>query len=441
MKAYFKFLTILLTLSLFSISIVGCTPNQDAKEATSSPNTKSESKQKTSITLALQVANIKEQEPSSYAIVQEFMKKYPDIIVTLEGSEKSEHIKKMKMMAQSDNLPDIFWMSPAASKELFNVDKLLDLSSFVKENGLDSRMDSNYLKANQLNGKQFGLPYQVLAGGFWYNKALFDKYKLEVPTTYEDLKKVVATFNANKIVTIAQGSKTPHSVWGYLTMISRYGFFEKIDNINNKTQSWNNPDFLNFYQKLEELAKLGAFPENLTTLDYYQAVQMFLSGEAAILNSGVWESKSITTSSIAKDVDFWWGPTFSDGVGNQKLSMIAPSSPLVVSKNVEKNKEKHDAVMKFLNFYYSDDATKIMIENGKLPIIKYNGQIDNEKNPILAKVINQMNAPDWTTAEEQPDHVTTDIVTSAMYDSIHGVMSKHYTPDEAIKVVEKALNK
>ncbi len=40
-----------------------------------------------------------------------------------------------------------------------------------------------------------------------------------------------------------------------------------------------------------------------------------------MLNSGVWDTKKFDQSSLAQSVYYWWGPTFSDGTGNQNVSM------------------------------------------------------------------------------------------------------------------------
>ena len=123
-------------------------------------------------------------------------------------------------------------------------------------------------------------------------------------------------------------------------MLTRYGYFDKIDNILAGKVKFNNPDFLKFYQKIDDLRTAGAFPENVSTLSYFQAVDMFAAGKAAMLDAGVWETKKLESSPIAKDVGFSWGPTFSDGVGNQKVAMVVGAAPLVASAEVEKGRSQ-----------------------------------------------------------------------------------------------------
>lgn len=420
---------------LFLLVTIGCskdlenTVNQNIKETIT-------------LNIAIHVANPKGQEPAFYTIVQTFMEKYPDIKIQLQGTEQKAHIKKIKMMAQTDSLPDIFWVLPSSAKELEDAGMLLDLAPFLENHpSILANLHPNMLDSYEKNGHQFGLPYQSLVTGIWYNKALFDKHNLKLPVTYDDLKIAVETFHANNIIPLAKGANDPYSVWAFLTMLSRYGYFDKIDSILEGEQSYNNDDFLNFYRKIAELRDLGAFPKNVANQNYFQAVQMFLNGEAAMLDAGIWETKKIEESSIAYDVGFWWGPTFTDGVGNQNISSIVPAAPLVVNKHIENDKDKYNAVMKFLDFYYSDKGANIMIDNQVAPITKFDGKIDADLHPVFASVMKEMNDSSWVSKPNQPDLIVAEGITDALYDSIYGVITGIYSPEEAIKVVENKITR
>jgi raffinose/stachyose/melibiose transport system substrate-binding protein len=55
---------------------------------------------------------------------------------------------------------------------------------------------------------------------------------------------------------------------------------------------------------------------------------MFLDGKAAMVDAGAWETARMQSSPIANSVGFWWGPTFANGVGNQRVSMMVPTARL-----------------------------------------------------------------------------------------------------------------
>ena len=47
-----------------------------------------------------------------------------------------------------------------------------------------------------MEGKQFGLPYQALVTGLWYNKALFAQYGLKIPK----LTMIIAAAKTFKVI-------------------------------------------------------------------------------------------------------------------------------------------------------------------------------------------------------------------------------------------------
>ncbi|WP_332694447.1 ABC transporter substrate-binding protein [Halalkalibacter lacteus] len=434
-KRYQSFLVLLLLI----LTIIGC--NKADENRSSAINHQSDIEQIT-IDLAIHAANPKRQEPALYEIIQKFMEQNPDINIMIHGTEQKAHVKKMKMLAQSNDLPDIFWVLPHTSTELKEARLLLDLSPFLDENRqLVEKFHANMLEPYNDNGQQFGLPYQPLVTGFWYNKALFDQYNVPLPETYQDLKEAVKLFEEQNIVTIAKGSQDPYSVWAFLTMLSRYGFFDKIDPILAGEESYQNQGFLQFYKNIDELRELGAFPKNVATLNYFQAVQMFLNGDAAMLDAGVWETNKIEESEIAEDVGFWWGPIFENGIEKQKVSSVVPSAPLVVSSKVKDDDEKNAGVMLFLKFYYSEEGAQIMLDNQVPPMIQFEGEVDEKNHSAFAKVMEQMNQPGWESQPNQPDLVVPSQVGDAINESIYGVINGIYSPEEALGVVNKKITK
>ncbi|MDY8026261.1 ABC transporter substrate-binding protein [Paenibacillus polymyxa] len=430
-------LSIILTACMLILSLAACGNNADSKNESATSKDGS-----ITLSIAMHVANVKEQEPYMYGIVEKFQEKYPNIKIDLTGSETQEHVKKMKMMSQSGKLPDIFWMLPAPAKEMNKEGMLLDLTDFLKSNPeIASSIDSQMVNGYKEGGKQFGLPYQALVTGLWYNKALFDQFNVKVPETYEELLAATKVFKANNIVTLAKGSKDTFSTWAFLGMLTRYGFFDKIDDIQSGKEKFDNPDFLKLFNKIDELRINGAFPENVSTLSYFQAVEMFTGGKAAMLDAGVWETQKIEQSPIAKTAAFSWGPTFSDGVGNQKIAMAVAAAPLVASAKVKEEPAKYDAVQKFFAFFYSQEGAAVMAENEAPPVVKYTGTIEKETYPVYAQVISMLNEPGWERPKAQPDLVVSEAVANQINDSIYGVINGIYQPEQALELIDQKTEK
>lgn len=419
--------TILLTVTTIFL-ITGCKETEDGT---------------ITITLGMHVADVESQEPATWAIIQAFEEANPNITVDIIGAETDNHVANMKILSQTDSLPDIFWMLPAPALEMQEAGNLLDLTEFLSEYPtVDGYLPQSMKDSANNDGFQYGLPYQPLVTGFWYNKALFEEYDVDEPvagTTFDELTDMVDVFAANDVATIAQGAKSPFSVWAWLTAYTRYGYYDRIDDILAGTDSFNNTDFVNFYSKIEELSDLGAFPENIATIDYFQAKDLFLQGQSAMFNSGHWDATAISEA-LGDDAGFWWGPTFSDGVGEQQMKMKVSSAPFVVSSSVADDSEIKDAVYKFLAFYYGEEAAIITVENSGIPVIDYVPDVDTSDNPAYTALLEALDLEDWVSPYAQPDLVVSTAVQNAMYDSLYGVMVGTYTPTEALEVIDTAID-
>ncbi|WP_316740830.1 extracellular solute-binding protein [Streptomyces sp. MK7] len=392
------------------------------------------------ITLSMQNPDSKTQDPATWQLVQEFNKKHPDMKIKLEGQPVDQHEQRMTIAAQSGTLPEIFWVYDSLAKTMVKSGDLLDLSPMLAENGLKAKFAPSMLAGFKQGVIQYGLPYQALVTGFYYNKAVLDAHKIAVPETFDELVAAVKTLEAAGVVPIAQGANnSTYSVWAFLTMLDRFGYESKYQDLLAGRASYANADFLRLYKHVDELAKAGAFPSNMNTQTYAQAVASYTSGKAAFLDAGVWEAEKIQKSSAGKDTGFWAGPTFTDGVGNQKLVMDVPSAPFVVSAKVKGDKKKYAAVKAFIQFYYSDAGQKILVDNAQPPVTTYKPEVDATKASVFAAVLAEASKPGWTSPKAQPDLVVNAATASAMYDSFYGVMGGSLSPEEAVKNVQKTI--
>lgn len=428
-----KLLAMSLTGAMTLLMFSGC--SSGTKETTSKGK-------KTTITLGMHVANTQKQEAVTWNIIQEFIKKNPDIEVNIQGNDKDEHVKKMKIAAQANELPDVFWMDSSVAPELNKAGLLFDLNDFLsKYPKVSAALDDNMKKASSANGVQYGLPYQSLVTGIWYNKSIFEKNGLKVPTngtTYEELLTMVKVLKEKGVTPIAKGAKDPYSVWAFLIALERYGYSNKIDNILAGKEKFNNPDFVKYFEKLVELGKSGAFPSNTSTMTYFQAKEDFLAGKAAMFDSGMWDAAEVDQK-LGENVGFWWGPTFSDSSAEQKIKMKVSSAPLCVSAAVGKDDAKKEAVYKFLSFYYGEEAAKISYEGSIVPATNYKVDVKMEGKHAFPALMAALQDKTWISPKAQPDLVLNAAVQAQLYDSMYGAMVGTYSATQALDKIDAVL--
>ena len=393
----------------------------------------------TTITLSMQNPDVQTADPATWAIVEAFEKANPDIDVEVSGEAVAEHLQKLTIAAQSDTLPDVFWVYKSTAVDMVEAGKLLDLTPILDDLGVTERLPESTVSNFSVDDKIFGVPYQGLLTGLWYNKAILADNGLEVPVTFDDLVAAAKVLSAKGVTTISNGAnQSSFSVWSFLVDLERFGYSDKIEGILDGSESYDNPDFLKLYEHIAELRDAGAFASNVSTQTYQQAVDQFLTGKAAMLDAGVWASSAIQDAGI--DAGFWKGPEFSDGVGEQNIIMNVASAPLTVSAKVADDPAKLEAVTKFLDFYYSDEAQQLLVDNGQPPVTDYQPKLDPAAQSALKAALDATVADGVTSPETQPDLVVSTAVASAIYDSIYGVIQNQLSPEEALQLVQKAID-
>lgn len=396
----------------------------------------------TVIKFGIHVANPEEQEAVTYNIVQAFNEqnegKYK---VEFEASDTESHSKNMKLEASDGTLPQLFWLEASELTEYTESDVLLDLSDFMAENTSVDDALGGMEDAFKTEDGQYGLPYQCNVQGIFYNKEIFDNAGVSYPsdeTTYEEFMEMIAKLKESGVTPLSIGSKnSAYAMWEFNETLARYGWEENIDAILAGENKFNNEDLLACFDKLKGIADAGAFPENMATIEYFDAKQLFNEGKAAMFGTGQWDCAEFDKN-IGENIGFWWGPKFTDTNYNQDIAMKVPSAPIVVSAAVAEDETTKEAVYEFLKFYYGEDAAEISYEGSIFPATNYSDVAATDTQYSMNAMLEAL-AAGWESPEAAPDLTVGSAVQEALYNSMFGVMQGTYEPAEALDKIDEAL--
>jgi raffinose/stachyose/melibiose transport system substrate-binding protein len=154
------------------------------------------------------------------SVADEFHKAHPNITVNVVPMQNEQFNTKIPVALQSSTPPDVFqqWGGGQLATQVA-AGKVLDITNDVKpwvgELG-------TAVQGWQVNGKQYGIPYNLGVVGFWYNKDLFTKASISSPpATWDDLIADVGKLKAAGIVPISDGGQDrwPDAFyWDYLAV-------------------------------------------------------------------------------------------------------------------------------------------------------------------------------------------------------------------------------
>ena len=288
---------------------------------------------------------------------------------------------------------------------------------------------------------QYGLPYQCNVQGIFYNKELFDKAKAAYPTdatTYDEFIEIIKKLKDSGVTPLAIGGKnSAFAMWEFNEFLARYGWEDNIGNILEGKDKFNNKELVACFEKLQGLKDAGAFPENMATIEYFDAKQLFNEGKAAMFGTGQWDCAEFDEN-IGDKIGFWWGPRFTDTQSNQDIVMKVPSAPIGISAAVADDEKLKEGVYEFLKFYYGEDAAKISYEGSIFPATSYEGLAASDSQYSMNTMIEAL-ANGWGSPQAAPDLTVSSAVQEALYDGIFGVLQGTYQPADALDKIDAAL--
>jgi raffinose/stachyose/melibiose transport system substrate-binding protein len=305
---------------------------------------------------------------------EEFVKRNPDVTIEIQRTYQGLD-DMLSLMENANSLPDVFQNGALASREFSKMGVLSDITADVDREWLNN-FNTNILDNYYANGRLYGVPSNSEAQGVWFNKALFDKYNLAIPVTFDEYKRAISVFKQNGVLTIAHGGRDNWCRWVYDRFFHCYGLEDVAERLNENKLKFTDPgaNFLAVFERIKEWADLGAYPANVTTMDYTQAVETFRAGNAAMITTGTWELGAFRDpqqTPVANDIVFGWGPEFPELPWNQKVGLKLNAWGFFISKNLESRPDARKAAVEFLKFVNSPAGGRLLVEkDAALPAAK-----------------------------------------------------------------------
>jgi len=298
--------------------------------------------------------------PQDKDIVTAFEKKYPKVKVNLvnAGTATTEYTKLQNAIKAGSGVPDIAQIEYYALPQFALGGALADLGK-AGLSGDQSQFSSAVWGSVNVNGTLVGLPQDTGPLALFYNKTVFDKYKLPVPTTWaqfvDDAKKLHA---ANPKAYITNDTGDP----GFLTsMIWAAGGHPYVTSgTKNVTINFTDAGSQKFVNMWSPLVSGGLVaPIASWSNQWYQGLT---NGDIASLVIGGWMGVDLETGvpggkgqwRVAPLPEFSAGQTASSENGGSANSVLA------ASKN-------QAAAAAFLQFISTGDGAQISADSGDFP--------------------------------------------------------------------------
>jgi raffinose/stachyose/melibiose transport system substrate-binding protein len=247
------------------------------------------------------------------AIADEYSAEHPEFTLDLETvPDRPSFDQKVRLLASSDELPDMFDADPEPFfKQIADSDMVVDIQELYDELGVTDDFFPISLEYPKWDDGSLDLiTLNANVEYFWYNTDLFEQAGVTPPTTLDELVETCGTLKAAGITPITVNGKDLWPLYRYMAMPTfRQTGNEYLDQLKVGEESMGGETGLAAAEFLESLS--GCFQEGFSTTDYTTAVNLFTSGDAAMLYMGTWELPSFLDEekNLKPNISYFTMPT------------------------------------------------------------------------------------------------------------------------------------
>ena len=375
-------------------------------------------------------------------MANEYMAAHPNVTVNITVLENEAFKTKLTTVMQGGTPPDIFqsWGGGVMNDQI-NAGMLQDITASLDADGGAWRnsFGPGALAVYALDGKNYGVPWDMGAVTWWYNKDLFEKAGITAPpATWTEFLEDVKTLKAAGITPISLGEKdtwTGMHIWSYLaTRICGQAKF--LAAANRSGGSFTDPCFVEAGTQLKALIDLKPFQDGFLGQTHDEMQGTFGNGKAAMELSGQWAPGSQAGQAADKvgvaNLGMFNFPAVDGGAG-AVTDVMGGGNGFAIGKNASA------AAIDFVKYLTApEQQARVASSGGGIPVVK-GGEAgltapDSTANPNMILVQQSLAAAKYFQLYYDQ------YMPSAMGGILNGAVAKLYagvaTPEQVAQEIE-----
>jgi len=371
------------------------------------------------------------------SLADDYMARHPNVNIEITILENEAFKTKMTTVVQSGEMPDIFqsW-GGGVMNEYIAAGLMKDITADLDadDGAWRKTFSPGALGVYSLDGKNYGVPWDMGMVGFWYNKDLFTQAGIETPpATWDELLEVVTKLKAAGITPIAlgEGDKWPGHFWfGYLStrLCGQAGFQAAALRSGG---SFTDQCFVEAGNKILELNALEPFQDGYLGATYGDQSTVMGNGQAAMELMGQWApgaqaGNSADGNGLGDKLGFFPFPAVDGGAG-AGTDAFGGGNGFGIGKDAEPE------AVDFVKWLTSADAQIACAKAGFcIPVVK--GGEAGMSDPLLITLQQTLSQAQYF--QLYYDQALPPAVGSVVNDSVQGIFAGTLTPEQAAQAIE-----
>jgi raffinose/stachyose/melibiose transport system substrate-binding protein len=371
------------------------------------------------------------------ALADEYMAAHKNVTINLTVLENEAFKTKLTALLQQGNVPDLFqtWGGGGLRQQVeagFVKDITADIASWK------DTINAGALSMYQVDGKNYGVPFDLGLVGFWYNtKSFADAGITTLPATWNDFLTTVQTLKSKGITPIALAGKdtwTGAFYWAYLAVreCGQAGMDKAV-----VSGDWSDPCFVKAGEDFKQLIDLKPFQEGFLAAPWDGAgsgAAAMATYNGAIQLMGQWLPGTVNANSggsraMGEGLGWFPFPAVSGGAGDP-FDGLGGGNGFAVGKNAPAE------TVDFLHYLVSLDAANRWgaLNSGILPTT--NGSEASTTDPMLTLVLEGRAKAKFV--QLYLDQATTPELGGAINEAVATLYAGTGTPQSVVAAIQAA---
>ncbi len=394
-------------------------------------------------------------EPTNKAIeasVQRWAQKH-GATATVEYFTFEDMQTKYVAAIENKNTPDVGQFETGAPARFAGMGQLLDLTTFARQiEGEVGKPPANVAPVTMVGGKQYAIPWYIMAA-FWYVwRDEFEKHKVKLPSTFEDAKRAAQALNRPKDNFYGMGQSWNRTSDGYGVMQSlMYSYGVGWAARDGKHQSIKTPRMQQAMKWATDIYKEGIQPADTLTWTGSGNNENFIAKNIAQTSNG----PSITfalENAVAKATDAKDRKLKEAALANS-LALPHPAGPdgrrmwaIAMSFGIFKSAKDPDAAMSLIAHLLSPAETVAVMKDSYgqfAPVLDRSRAASKDYFNKNENYRNFGRAAEWFVATGWPGPVTAAAAevqaSNVLTDAAAKVIVDKWSVDQAIEWEDKKI--
>jgi len=348
---------------------------------------------------------------------ERFTRNNPSIRANIVPIQNDMYKQRLAVAMNAGQTPDVFFSwSGGPMYEYVKNNQIADLTSYMNANNYKNRFLDASIAQSTYQGKIWAVPVtNVSVCMVFYDKQIFSRLNLSVPTTIRELETVCDTLKANGITPFSLANLTQWTGSMYFMFFAtRRGGVQPFINGVDGSGSFTDPAFIYAGEKIQDWVNKGYFLPGFNGLDWDsgQARAPLYRGETAMLVMGSWFIGQAQSESpeFYQRMGMFQFPRDEQGSGNPNTVIGTVGDNFFHVSTSSRNQAK---AFELIQSVIDDTAVQEGVADGRIPPVK---GLSLSGSPLLAELSSMVQAaPDiqlWYDQSLSPEVAEVHKVTS-----------------------------